>query len=149
MAKSLYGNLVWLLMVKVLLTGLAEMLNPLLDKRGCPGKDKVIVQDSKNFTGAASELISTTKIIHVEADEIENVKRTDTFNNVKPVKGISSSHIISVYNDCLCGAMLCFIILFLVITPQTWFAKNNQMKQAPVLTNYPKSHFVMWTLVCG
>ena len=65
------------------------------------GKDKVIVQDSKSFAEAASKLISTTKIIHVEADEIENVKRTDPYNNVKPVKGISSSHIISVYNDCL------------------------------------------------
>ena len=64
------------------------------------GKDRIIVQDSTSFAEAAAKLVRSTKSMHIPASEIMDYSKSDPFKGANPVNGISSKHIMSVYNGC-------------------------------------------------
>ena len=63
------------------------------------GKNRILVQDAKSFADAASKLMTSTKIIHIDEEAITDYKENSPFDNAIDVKGITKIHMMEVNGE--------------------------------------------------
>ena len=60
------------------------------------GKNRMVVQDAESFADAASKLMTSTKIIHIDEETITSYREKNSFDDAIDVKGISKIHVMEV-----------------------------------------------------